>query len=558
MAQGSKGLGLGVMGWLVGAAALLWALVPGAGADPMPTVLHEYFDPHAVVVTTQEMDAAAAAADAVGGAPDGIGEGRGNGSPEAGSDEAQGAPVYGTAGSRVDDGFAFDARTEREGMLSYHAVFSPSVIPYKRMSVFDEVQVRDGVLSLALSSQSLRPVSLAARGSAVGWEHFIGELAVMAGDGQVIRLPSVAPEAVVLWAETKPGREVLFFKDAADGFYVAVSGEGQVTLTFGMAAEPGYFSPAPLADGVKCRDLRRQGKVPPFPSAARGLAKEAAQLIGVSPGDKVAVALPRMVRFFRDFEALALEGGAPGGDPFLEVVRSQRGVCRHRAFAFVVVAQYLGIPARLVANEAHVFVEVWMVGAGWLRIDLGGGAEGLNVIGGAGKREHVASDAGLMSEAEERGEGAVSRRSVERAGFSRVEGLDGAATAMPRGEQGSEVGSDAEAGGALVDDAGRWQVGDPRLPTVLRVNVLPGAVLRGESLEVAGRLEGADAQAIVDAEVTLVLASAAQRLVVGRAKTSAAGSFVVLVELPPTLALGIWDLHVVFAGDEKYRPSRSE
>ena len=51
----------------------------------------------------------------------------------------------------------------------------------------------------------------------------------------------------------------------------------------------------------------------------------------------------------------------------------QKGVCRHRAFAFLVTALGLGIPARMVANEAHAWVEV-RGETGWQRIDLGGAA----------------------------------------------------------------------------------------------------------------------------------------------------------------------------------------
>ena len=49
----------------------------------------------------------------------------------------------------------------------------------------------------------------------------------------------------------------------------------------------------------------------------------------------------------------------------------RKGVCRHRAYAFLVTAQSLGIPTRLVENEAHAWVEVHD-GTLWRRIDLGG------------------------------------------------------------------------------------------------------------------------------------------------------------------------------------------
>jgi hypothetical protein len=48
------------------------------------------------------------------------------------------------------------------------------------------------------------------------------------------------------------------------------------------------------------------------------------------------------------------------------------GACRHRAYAFVLTLQALGLPSRYVGNEAHAWAEAWIPGSGWSRIDLGG------------------------------------------------------------------------------------------------------------------------------------------------------------------------------------------
>src|SRR5690606_17097450 len=55
-----------------------------------------------------------------------------------------------------------------------------------------------------------------------------------------------------------------------------------------------------------------------------------------------------------------------------------RGVCRHRAYAFVVTAGALGLSSRLVQNEAHAWVEVFD-GDGFVRVDLGGAALDLDM-----------------------------------------------------------------------------------------------------------------------------------------------------------------------------------
>jgi hypothetical protein len=82
-----------------------------------------------------------------------------------------------------------------------------------------------------------------------------------------------------------------------------------------------------------------------------------------------------MVEYFRDF--------VPSNDPprsradiYLDLALSKKGVCRHRAFAFLVTALHIGLPARMVVNEAHAWVEVYD-GELWHRIDLGGAATDL-------------------------------------------------------------------------------------------------------------------------------------------------------------------------------------
>jgi transglutaminase-like putative cysteine protease len=65
------------------------------------------------------------------------------------------------------------------------------------------------------------------------------------------------------------------------------------------------------------------------------------------------------------------------GDLYLDLARGGKGLCRHRAYGFVVTARALGIHARFVQNEAHSWVEVQLPDVGFLRIDLGGATHGL-------------------------------------------------------------------------------------------------------------------------------------------------------------------------------------
>src|SRR6185312_3442235 len=103
---------------------------------------------------------------------------------------------------------------------------------------------------------------------------------------------------------------------------------------------------------------------------------EVAQAIGVSRSMRPREAVRKMVDYFRSF-APSEEPPSGRGDIYLDLALSRKGVCRHRSFAFLVTALGIGIPARMVVNEAHAWVEVYDSKL-WHRIDLGGAAANLD------------------------------------------------------------------------------------------------------------------------------------------------------------------------------------
>jgi hypothetical protein len=101
-----------------------------------------------------------------------------------------------------------------------------------------------------------------------------------------------------------------------------------------------------------------------------------------------AEAVRALINYFRTFAA---SDDAPrassGGALYTELALSKKGVCRHRAYAFVVTALGLGIPARMVRNEAHAWVEI-SDGLQWHRVDLGGAASHLEYEQHSSEHQH--------------------------------------------------------------------------------------------------------------------------------------------------------------------------
>ena len=110
--------------------------------------------------------------------------------------------------------------------------------------------------------------------------------------------------------------------------------------------------------------------------------------LGISQAQRPREAVRALVDYFRTFAPSEdAPRAASGSALYSELALSKKGVCRHRAYAFVVTALALGVPSRLVRNEAHAWVEV-SDGLQWHRIDLGGAASHLEYEQHSSEHQH--------------------------------------------------------------------------------------------------------------------------------------------------------------------------
>ncbi len=274
-----------------------------------------------------------------------------------------------------------DRRTGGDLDLHYHMVFDPEVVPFKREASLDEVA---GNLTMHASGRGL--VQLAVGQLArVGHELFWGHLQLRLTGAAHVPLPSVAPTSQVLSWQPVPAVPLQLWRDDAGNFTVTSPHTGVIELRFLMDAPSGYFA-APLGVGAG-RDDPPQ---PPLPGPVRTAAMALWPKLGLSAHSERGAAIARLVEYFRAFEP-----GAPPpetGETLADLVLGQKGVCRHRALGFVILARSLGIGAHYVSNDAHAFAEVWAPGSdgrgAWQRIDLGGGADSLELHDAQGKHLH--------------------------------------------------------------------------------------------------------------------------------------------------------------------------
>ena len=201
-------------------------------------------------------------------------------------------------------------------------------------------------------------------------DQFYGNLFVDVVPGVPVRIPSVAPQARILAARVEPQAPIELVHDGADNWFLMGSTRQRVRLVVQLAALRAVFgSPFP--------DVNRSAlspHAPTLPPDMKRAADEVLQRLGLSESVRPRDALTALVEYFRAFAPSdeRPKTRAPA-ELYKELAFSKKGVCRHRAFAFVVTALALGMPARLVRNEAHAWVEAFD-GSIWHRIDLGGAA----------------------------------------------------------------------------------------------------------------------------------------------------------------------------------------
>lgn len=444
-----------------------------------------------------------------------------------------------------------DRQTGREDRLDYHAVFDPSLVPFKRNRALNSVTPTYGV---ELSKGHVSEIEPEGIRSEAGRESFWGSLLIDARAGKPIPLPSVAPSSRILRAEIVPPVEARFFKDEADNFYVQTSKSGRFRLVFVMDAPTGYFGrPLPPSD-VRLKDVPKT-RLRPLPPKVRRDGLAFAAELGLKARGGYSETLNTLVTHFRGF----LPGDPPTSTDniYLDLARGKKGICRHRSFGFVVTAQALGIPARYVFNEAHVFVEVFVPGpdAGWLRIDLGGGANDLHVHSAADKLQHKPRGRDPFAPASPSADGPTQDNL---AGATTVHG------APPEARPPGIDGGDTQ--GTTLSSSSPLGVPTPMVragagPTRTTLSLSRSLAFRGDALVATGRVEDLGGEPASHGTVQIIIARASAALkpirLLATGAVNDAGNYSINVSMPLDQAPGNYEIRAQFMGNARLNPSTS-
>lgn len=498
--------------------------------------------------------------------------------PGAGAEGA--SPAYeATAGDgspgeppgRRSPSFRPDRLTELSSGLDYFEVFTPSIAPFKRVTslglIHLDVDRKTPVFGARESPRAVvriegehsRPPDARPR------DRFTADVRLDFRHGPVVPLPSVSPESRILTFRATPALPLRIERDADDNFAVRLLGpvpDVPVRAEFLTDAPRSYF-------GTDIPDARvnvLESEVAKLDRSieTRGLAM--AKRMRLSKSSELRTALATLTNYFRAFE----ESSTPPentGDLYLDLVRSQKGICRHRAYGFVVTAQALGIPARFVQNEAHSWVEVKLPRVGFMRIDLGGAANGLTSHSASDSPSYVPAQPDTLPQP------ASYRRSYARAA-ARARGARPSTDSLTgRWLNPASVQQDPSSGNdgsreSGTDSTGRQDEGSARTatdgrsagrrqsrqPLAIQLDERSASAVRGSEVSLSGRVEDAASNGVggVRVEVWISAQRRDERMLLGVCVTDASGAFQASLGLPPDLQVGDYRLLVLTPGDARY------
>jgi hypothetical protein len=460
------------------------------------------------------------------------------------------------------ENFRPDRQTSLEAGLDYYEAFNPAIAPFKRMLALDatrlDVDGKTPVLGVYDARRTTVSIEApdAAPPDARPRDRFKGEVDLDFRDERSQRLPSVSPESRILGMATTPHIAVRVERDGADNYFLRAEGElpeGPVHVSFLTDAPRAYF--AALVPRIPLRSLTAE--VPPLaPSIARRALRFAAQL-GITPQSDLRNAIETLTKHFRAF----VESSTPPqntGDLYLDLVRSSKGLCRHRAYGFVVTAHALGIPARFVQNEAHSWVEVRLEGAGFLRIDLGGAAHGLTAHNLRDQPSYIPAQPDTLPRPESYRQSYAqaaarnpAQKTVDAAGLT-GRWLPQNTSAPQRTVNPPSAAADRSMS-QETDSAA-----NPGAKTPLRVILDDRRMssLRGGKLVLTGRMLDDAERGVADlrVEVWITRDKQRERMLLGVSVSDGDGYFRAAFGVPPDLAVGDYRLVVVSGGDARHLP----
>jgi hypothetical protein len=412
--------------------------------------------------------------------------------PQPGERKPKSEHAYGgnATPDSIDASFRVDRDTTRPDAVSYDEPFTPALAPFKRLYAYDSI---DEAFELTVFDKSLTQLEVGGKPGPQD-DQFYADLFVDLAPGVPVRVPSVGPGARPLVARTDPEVSFQLQRDRAENWFMVGDARRRVRLIMQLAA-PRASLGSELADATWSELLQR---LPPLPPAVSEAARTVAEQIGVSRAQTPKQVTTALVAYFRAFApSEATPRATRGAALYSELALSRKGVCRHRAYAFMITALGLGLPTRMVRNEAHAWVEVYD-GVRFHRIDLGGAAGRMDLDPRATDHPYrPPPDAFAWPQGAESGQGMLAQTLDQNGNPSNP-------NAAPSASAGARGPQPVPSASATSPDPRAAALADERPHADVTLQLGASSTQRGSSIQISGTVEaGGEACAFSRVDVSL-------------------------------------------------------
>lgn len=288
--------------------------------------------------------------------------------------------------SPMPEVFGIDEKTGKAGDLSLLEPFAPPVGIYQRRQIYGHPTHRDGEFFAYPVLENCRPWSRSE--GATSGTYRSGLVYVSATPDALTILPSDSPEMeissieVVEMASSQVVESTLYRCDGGQ-YALDVDAPGIYRVAYETRSPTSLLG---TRDAEFFRDLTRKKSLYSAPltdAMERALGSDPELVKRMSQPHP----MPAVIAYFQGFESEPLEETTLDGDTISRILTQRRGQCRHRSFLLMIASNVMGIPARMVANEVHAFVEIEVSGH-WYVVETGGAARSLNTRTTSGDSEH--------------------------------------------------------------------------------------------------------------------------------------------------------------------------
>ena len=263
------------------------------------------------------------------------------------------------------------AKPNRDGSgkdLECQVIFNPTIYREKRWFSYDairedyEAYVYDSNLYEIETSNTV-------------YEHvFVGSVTLKQLTNTPIPIFSVGPNANILsYTLSKPSFTANFYKDGADNYYVKSLDyywPQQIFLTYTTSTDPSYFN-LDITNHLTLNDIPKEVKRTP-PQKVISKAAIVIDELGLTGETNLKKIVDTLKEYFSSFTEGEIPSEDEEPDIYLAIARAKHGACYPRSFAFFITANSMGLPTRLITNDCHAFVEIYIPNNGWAKLDLDG------------------------------------------------------------------------------------------------------------------------------------------------------------------------------------------